>query len=290
MADLDPTLAEGLALRDGGHVIRLKWHRMKRRIGDVPFTASVLAEAFALGASCEVDLRVTGEANFAVLHDDTLDRETTGSGRVASAEDAAIRALRMRTPEGGETAEPVLLLDDLAGLASRDAAPGTLVQLDLKEDAPAITEPVVARFAALLAPVADRFVLSGGDWAAVSRLVEAVPGLAAGFDPCDDEALGRLHSAADFDAFVDGALTRAPTASTIYLAYPVILKAAAMGYDIVGAFHAAWRLIDAYTLNTTHPDAAATLRRLVGLKVDQVTTDEPLRLAALYANSETSHA
>ena len=35
-------------------------------------------------------------------------------------------------------------------------------------------------------------------------------------------------------------------------------------------------------MNTAHPDAAASLRALVNMRVDQITTDEPLRLEQLW--------
>ncbi len=285
-----PRAADGVAIWSGYHRVRLKWHRMKRRLEDIPFTPAILAEALAAGASSEVDLRVHGEDGFVVLHDDRLDRETSGHGPVAAATRVLLGSLTMRAPDGAITEEAVLLLDDLAALAAQEAAPDALIQLDLKEDAGAITPAVVARFATLIAPVAERFILSGGDWTAVRRLAEATPRLAAGFDPCSDYVIDRLVSCADFDAFVAAALDDAPRASTIYLHYPIILKAASIGHDIVAAFHEADRLIDAYTLNTTHADAARTLRQLVALEVDQITTDEPIALQALFESSDTSQA
>ena len=293
MPDLDalpssPPAADGVAIWSGYHRVRLKWHRMKRRLEDIPFTPAILAEALAAGASCEVDLRAHGEDGFAVLHDGRLDRETSGSGLVAAVGMVELRGLTMRTPEGAITEEAVLLLDDLAALAGQSAAADALVQLDLKEDAAAITPAIVARFGRLLGPVAGRFILSGGDWDAVSRLAAAVPGLAAGYDPCGEDTIDRLASKADFDGFVAAALAAAPRASTIYLHYPIVLKAASIGHDIVGAFHDADRLIDAYTLNTTHDGAARTLRQLVALEVDQITTDEPIALQALFESSDTS--
>lgn len=281
---------DGVAIVSNGHTVRLKWHRMKRRVADIPFTPAILAEALAAGASSEIDLRVHGDAGFVVLHDATLDRETTGKGPVAAAKVAELRALNMRSPDGAPTAERPLLFDDLVGLAARAAAPGALVQLDLKEDVAAISDAVVTNFGRVVGAIADRFILSGGDWQAVSLLANAAPGLAAGFDPCDDATLGRLDSRADFDGFVADALAEAPSASTIYLEYPIILKAATIGYDLVGAFHKSGKLIDAYTLNTSHPHAEGTLRTLVGLKVDQITTDEPIALQALFESRETSQA
>ena len=51
------------------------------------------------------------------------------------------------------------------------------------------------------------------------------------------------------------------------------------------AFHRHGTTIDAWTLNTDHPDAAASLRELVRLRVDQITTDEPIRLEELFAET-----
>lgn len=269
---------QGVVLRDGDHRVRLKWHRMKRRIGDVPFTPSILAEALAAGASCEIDLRRHGEHGFLVIHDETLERETTGSGPVRNAGIEGLRGLFMRTPEGAPTAERLLLLDDMARLAEVDAANGALIQLDLKEAADAIDAETAERFAALIAPVAGRFILSGLDFEAVRRLRAAVPELAVGYDPCERGIEGRLHEKSSFESFVAEALAAAPEASTIYLAYPLILRAATLGHDLVGAFHRAGKEIDAYTLNTAEPYADGTLRTLVALKVDQITTDEPIEL------------
>lgn len=292
MAEADnPGKVDGVSLLAGAHRVRLKWHRMRRRLGDTPFTPSILAEALAAGASSEVDLRAHGEAGFAVLHDETLDRETTGTGPVAAATEAQLRHLHRRGADGRPTPERLLLLHDLADLARRDAAPGALVQLDLKEDAAAISPALARNFGRAIAPVAARFILSGHDWEAVGRLAQGVKEsgakeLALGFDPCGDKAMEHFENHRDFEMFVDEALRRAPAASTIYLDYGIILKAAATGHDIVGDFHAAGKLIDAYTLNLSHPQAERSLRRLVDLKVDQITTDEPIALQACFEQSQ----
>ncbi|WP_448955436.1 glycerophosphodiester phosphodiesterase [Labrys neptuniae] len=273
---------DGVCLHSGGHRVRLKWHRLRRRLDDTPFTPAILVEALAAGASVEVDLRAHGEAGFAVLHDEVLDRETTGTGPVAAATEAQLRRLYRRAADGRPTAERLLMLEDLAGLAARDAAPGTLVQLDLKEETSAMSPARIERLARAIEPVAARFILSGHDWEAVSRLGQGVAALALGFDPCDDEAMERLRAHGDFDLFVGEALQQAPSASTIYLDYRLVLEAAAAGTDIVSAFHAAGKLVDAYTLNLVHPQAERSLRRLVELKVDQITTDEAMALQTCF--------
>lgn len=281
-------MAEGIAIDHDGHRTWLKWHRLQRQTSDIPFTPRRLDEGLALGVSMEVDLRLHGERGFAVLHDRNLDRETTGAGPVARARVDQLRRLTMRQKAGARSDERVLLLDDLAGLAAADAAEGVLIQLDLKEDDDVIDQATVDGFRDLLAPVAHRFILSGGDWLAVTRLGVGLSGLSIGFDPCNDQTLSRLRNVNDVHAFVGTTLDRAPEASMIYLDYRIVLHCDAMGIEIIDAFHEAGKRIDAYTLNTDHPGAEATLRRLVELRVDQITTDESGALQALFESSSTS--
>jgi glycerophosphoryl diester phosphodiesterase len=67
----------------------------------------------------------------------------------------------------------------------------------------------------------------------------------------------------------------------IYVAYLVLFAAEDAGFYIVGAFPGAHRRIDAYTLKTSDAPAQALAERLLGLGVDQITTDDPEGLAAL---------
>jgi glycerophosphoryl diester phosphodiesterase len=266
----------GLDLYHGGHRVRLKWHMGRRVRSDVPFTPSRAHEAMALGASFEVDLNRHAGAGFAVLHDETLDRETDGHGPVMAARPDALRRLKLRRPSGEITDEKVLLLDDLADLVrSGSVHPETLIQLDLKVGADVIDQATVEAFAATLAGVAPHFILSGGDRDAVARLGRATPGLNLGFDPCHEHTTADIEAGADLDAFVAAALAALPEASLIYLDYSAILASERRGVDLIAAFHAAGKRIDAYTLDLHHPGADASLRRLIELGADQITTNEP---------------
>ncbi|WP_370677019.1 glycerophosphodiester phosphodiesterase [Pleomorphomonas sp. PLEO] len=273
MHDLDEA---GLDLYRDGHRTRLKWHMGRRVRSDVPFTPNRTAEAMAVGASFEVDLNPHAGAGFAVLHDETLDRETDGHGPVASARPDDLRRLKLRRPSGEITDEKVLLLDDLAGLVRAGSVhPETLIQLDLKVGADVIDEATVEAFAAVLSGVAPHFILSGGDRDAVARLGRATPGLNLGFDPCNERTVDEIEAGGDLDAFVADALAALPEASLIYLDYAAILTADRRGFDLIAAFHKAGKRIDAYTLDLHHPGADDSLRRLIALKADQITTNEP---------------
>ena len=97
-----------------GHRTWLKWHRGRRRASDPVFTGARILEGMRLGASVEVDLVVHGDRGFAVLHDLTLERETTGSGPLRRTASAESRAFHLRGNDGAPIDEPVMLLEDLA--------------------------------------------------------------------------------------------------------------------------------------------------------------------------------
>jgi glycerophosphoryl diester phosphodiesterase len=276
-------MADGVALRLPGHTIRLKWHRLRRELSDPVFTTKRLEEGLLLGATLEVDLRLHAGGGFAVLHEEGLEHETTGSGPVAGASADDLRRLRIRGNDGRPTGNPVLLLEDLAALVRRNRPTQALLQLDLKETVDRLTPEIATGFAAVLAGLGESLTLSGGDWAAVKRLAGGVNGIGTGYDPCDLREARRLESADDVAALVELTERIAPGADTIYLDYSLILAANRLGSDIVDAFHRRGRRIDAWTLNTDHPDAASALQVLVDLRVDQITTDEPVKLEKLWA-------
>jgi glycerophosphoryl diester phosphodiesterase len=275
------SILTGIAIESAGHVTRLKWHRLQRSRSDLPFTPRRLLEGLAAGASMEVDLRLHADHSFVCLHDETLDGETSGKGPVAQ---ASLEELRRLTLRGAvtTTGEGLILLEDLAELARGAGAPDALIQLDLKKVDSALDAQTIENFRRTLACVASGCILSGCDWAAVTRLAAAVPAMRRGFDPCADDTLEHLRDGIDCLDFVASALATAPEAEMIYLDYRIVLAAEEMGIDLVAPFRAAGKAVDAWTLNTDHPEAARSLERLVALKVDQITTDEPDALQALF--------
>lgn len=275
----------GISIEANGHRTLLKWHRGHRYAGDISFTRERIVEGMALGASVEIDLVRFADEGFAVLHDETLDRATTGEGPVLMATAGYLRSLHLRNHQGAPTEHPIMLIEDLAQVL-RDSvrAPGALLQLDLKEHSADIRDVDIAVFAAAIAPVAASVILSGGDAEAVERLSQAVPDMPIGYDPCHDGAIARLMESRDFAGFVSGALTASPRAEMIYLDHELVLFADAAGFDLIGAFHEAGRRIDAYTINEPRPEVLPDILRLIALKADQITTDDPAGLEALLAS------
>jgi glycerophosphoryl diester phosphodiesterase len=276
-------MADPISVNRDGHRTFLKWHRARRRAGDPAFTGRRILEGMRLGASVEVDLVLHADDGFAVLHDLTLERETTGSGPVRAAPAAAIRTLHLRDEDGRPLPDRVMLLEDLAALIARDRPHAdALLQLDYKEDAAALTPRAMETFGRALAPVARHVVLSSGDAEAVRRLAASRPGLRIGYDPCHEGAVERLTASRAYPAFVAEALATLP-AELIYLDHALVLLAADDGFDLVAAFRAAGRRVDAYTIVGADAAGIAAARRLLALRVDQITTDDPEGLAAALA-------
>ena len=277
--------ADGLWIDGGARRIRLKWHMLRRTAKDPPFFRPNLAAGLALGASMEVDIQFLADGAFVCLHDDTLETETDGSGPVAEADSAAIASLKQRDRSGAAVGPAPLMLADLTALLSEYAdatAEGAVVQLDLKNTVEAMTDAVVDRFAHMAGPVAPWLSLSGEDWAAVARLGGGVPGLSLGYDPTR-RAIGDDRDVGDLAGLIDHVAATAPEAETVYLHHSLIASADARNLDLVGAFHDQNRLVDCWTIGTDRPRTEALLRMAVAAGVDQITTDTPRDLAALWA-------
>ena len=175
-----------------------------------------------------------------------------------------------------------MLLEDLAALIARDGAhPEALLQLDYKEDAAALDPArrrhlrrALARGRPPLHPLLRR--------RRVGRACSpaGVPGLRIGYDPCHEGAIDRLTATRAWPAFVADALAASPDAELVYLDHELVLLAADDGFDLVAAFHAAGRRVDAYTIRRADAAGLAAARRLLDLRVDQITTDDPEALGA----------
>lgn len=274
-------MSSPVSITRDGHLTWLKWHRARRVLSDPVFTGKRILEGTALGASVEVDLVVTGDKGFAVLHDEVLERETTGQGRIGDTSDDLIRLLRLRDNDGVPTTEPVMLLDDLCTLmASGRLHSDALLQLDYKQDETVLDGRAIANFRRATLPVARNIIVSSGSAAAVKLLTDAVPGMRSGYDPSDNLSEEGPHTPELLQAFVDESVATAPGCDLIYLYWGIVTLAEDAGFDIVEAFHQHGKRIDAWTIKDSGPESLAIVERLLALKVDQITTDDPEGLAA----------
>lgn len=85
-------------------------------------------------AFAEVDVRMTRDSTLVLLHDETLDRTTSGSGRVASTTLSGVRELLLLDPDGVITPFRIpTLAEALAWSEGR-----TVLMLDVKSGVPAV--------------------------------------------------------------------------------------------------------------------------------------------------------
>lgn len=91
---------------------------------------SSLRETAAAGPLLlEVDVARTADGVLVLMHDDTLDRTTSGRGPVAGRTVTSLRRLQLRTPDGRLLGEPVPVLADVLRWARRE---GAMLKLDMK--------------------------------------------------------------------------------------------------------------------------------------------------------------
>ncbi|GIW12885.1 MAG: hypothetical protein KatS3mg062_0324 [Tepidiforma sp.] len=112
--------------------------------------AAVLVCVEARVPRLEVDVRFAADDTLVCFHDSTLDRLTTGAGRVAEASLLALRAVSYRA-----TGEPLALLDEVVDVMRRS---DTVLQVDLKLNRP-ISPERVQRLESALEPLAGRVIL-----------------------------------------------------------------------------------------------------------------------------------
>ena len=273
----------GVALRAGERRVRLKWHQLRRAAGDPAHDRANLRQGIARGASLEVDLVLTRDGHFVCLHDDELAAETTGEGLVREHDRVALERLRQCDNQRRALATPPLFLDEVVDLlAGAPADWRGRLQLDLKPPPAPFEDAVIERFAALTAPVAQHLTLAGTRWPAVLRLGRAVPGLRLGFDPLDIHEVAPPASTAEFTAFGAYTLVHAYEARIFYFHIPLLLQGLARGVDLIALAQGRGAEVDAWRLEPGHDQAEATLARLVGAGVDQITTDSPEALERLW--------
>jgi len=267
----------GISIAVEGRRVLLKWHKLRRRRQDPPFSLANLRAGLAAGASLEIDIRALADGEWVVLHDEILDRETDGQGRVAEADAATIRRLRIA---GTDCAPP--LLADMARKLAATHDTGACLQLDLKEGSETLSTTAVEAFAAAIAPVAQRCLLSGSRWDAVERLGAPVPSLRLGFDPLRLAEGRELAGRESIAAFVEEAAAAAPAAACFYLHYRLILGALAKGVNPVTRLKESGASVDAWTVDPTMPGICEVLPALLASGIDQITTNDPVAMVGLW--------
>lgn len=296
------------SLSFAGRRVLLKYHRLLSGTGaHPPNSLSALRELLDGGAEViEFDVTAIAGHEYLLIHDDTLDRETTGSGPARPLTASGVKRLRLR----GSEEPPALLSDVTAILASYGRR--LKVQVDLKDQNPLSVEEaqIFLRAVEPLRANSRLTVVVGclGDWnlRLLRRLDAALP---VGLDFAlyldapvdefprlplrenvhgylDDHPLGYRRGVGVRDYLADrieSLCHLVPGAVEVYLRLDLIAQATKDGVNPVELIRRTLGdvLVDGWTLNADHPKAASMLRLLLESGVGQVTTDTPVQLAAL---------
>jgi glycerophosphoryl diester phosphodiesterase len=258
----------------GGRRVLLKHHRLLDGVHDhPPNSVAALRRLLAERAEAiECDLRLTRDDAFVLLHDPTLDRETTGSGPVRRVTSREMAMLRLR---GGD--EPPATLADVVGALAAHPHP-LKVQFDLVEETPlsgAVAERLVDQLAPLRAHPHVRVVI-GCDAADNLQTLRGV-----------DRS---LRIGLDVEAPLDAAgpvlarrLGLIDDVSEYYLPKAFVLRALARGFNPIAVVHdhRPGALVDVWTLRADEPDVARALGTLLEAGVDQITTPTAVHMHGL---------
>ncbi|KQV80059.1 glycerophosphodiester phosphodiesterase family protein [Rhizobium sp. Root1220] len=268
-------IESGLEILHEGRSTRLKWHRLRRKMRDPLFSREVMRAGFKDGASMELDLRVRSDGGFVVLHDADLEGETTGSGLIVDKRMDELLPIRMR--QGGR---PLILSEDLSAMMQM-AHPQSLLQFDMKDDYATIGEKGITHLTAHFSNIASSIIVSGACLDLIVAVKERLPHLKRGIDPTDklvDIYRQEGLAAVERELFAD---LRGPTEpDTVYLHWPLILRAKREGLDMIGLCRTEGRRVDAWTFTLKSPDTGfdegewADFSALMALQPDQITTDE----------------
>lgn len=278
----------GLAIEHDGHQIRLKWHKLLRCLDGPLFSGETLALGSTMGASMEIDLRVRADGGFVLLHDDCLEGETDGEGRIADTLPGDLRPLRIKN--GGHA---LTLSEDLAVMLG-EAHPSTLLQFDMKDDLSAIGTRGIAHLADYFADQGEKIIISAADPALILAVKKRLPTLKRGIDPTDRLVdLWRAKGLAAVERELIADLKGPTEPDTIYLEWRFLTGAAAEGLDLIALCHAHDRRVDAWTWNPANPQAGFDndewrgFCALVALRPDQITTDECQRIEQVWTERKT---
>jgi glycerophosphoryl diester phosphodiesterase len=264
-------------------------------------------------AFIEVDINALASGDYLLVHDEVLESETSGKGAVASCDPIQIRDLTIKH-SGTVTSYGVPLLSQVVGLFQED--PGSAVlQLDFKNLVPFQDDEPLLRLVKLVEPIQQRVIVStGADWQ-LRRLRRLAPWLRLGFDimlhlawepdPAkrdprefpkklgaygyyDDHILASQQAMRTSEYLRDRCESLAAQVrdvSVFYLDYRTIVRSLEDGFNWAEALHAQGIKLDAWTMDTTKPDAVQAAKSLLEAGVDLFTSNTPLAWAKLLAKA-----
>jgi glycerophosphoryl diester phosphodiesterase len=233
-------------------------------------TLAAFTAGLAEGADrLELDVHATADGEVIVLHDETLDRTTDGTGPARALSLAALERLdaghRFRAADGSHPFRGRgLRVPTLAALL--EACPEVPLNIEVKQLAPAIETAVLAtldRFGAR-----ERTLLAAEDATIMARIRAAAPDALTSF------------SAAEVAEFVfrlrDGQLGGYTPPGVALQVPPAFRETPIVTPELVAAAHSLGLEVHVWTINNE-----AEMNRLLDLGIDALMTDFPARAMAV---------
>jgi glycerophosphoryl diester phosphodiesterase len=292
-----------------GRKVLLKYHRLLSGIHPhPPNSLAALRRVLADGAEVvEFDIGLTRDEKFVLIHDSTLERETSGRGPLREVTAAEFKGLRLRDSD-----EPTATLAEAVDVL-REVDRPVKVQVDLKETEP-VSRKVGELLLAAIAPMRENpriSVVVGcmGDWNL--RLLRRLDrGVAVGLDfgyyldapvgelarlpmrinaygYLDDHPVGfrrLLSPRAYLEDRIEVLLDLVPGASEFYVRKEFLLQALADGVNPIRFIHErkSGALVDVWTLYAHEPDVQRLLFTTLDASADQISSPTSALLAQVY--------
>ncbi|MCD6289608.1 MAG: glycerophosphodiester phosphodiesterase [Anaerolineae bacterium] len=226
----------------------------------IAFRAALAAGADAI----DLDVRLSQDEKLVVIHDETVDRTTDGSGRVSDMTLAQLQALDAGyryTPDRGSTFPyrgKGIKIPTLREVLT--TFPNARVNIEIQQNTPEIGDILAALIKELGAQ--DRVLVVAADDAVIKRFRRLAPGVATA------AAAGELRNFTMLQRWRLSAFYR-PVANVLQVPEQVNGKPW-LTLHFVEAAHAQGMRVHVWTVNT--PDH---MRRLLEWKVDGIITDRP---------------
>lgn len=276
----------------------------------VPNSLAAIRAGLESGAAfIEIDVTALAADDYLLVHDPTLESETTGRGPVGTCQPDQARDLRI-VHRGEPTDELVPLLSDVVSLFQTHSG-ATRLQLDYKNVVPFADDEPLDRLVRLVEPLRDRVIVSSNadwqlrrlrrlapwldlgldihyalDWRLPGRAADpgAIPRSLGAYGYWDDHPLAceRHGPTARYLADRLGMLVGlVPRVSTFYVEHRFLVQSLDDGFNWAAELHREGIRLDAWTLDADNPLAVANARRLLVAGVDQFTTNTPAAMASV---------
>ncbi len=267
----------------------------------LPNTLEAVANCLrANAAMIEIDICALATDDYLVMHDTTLDGETTGYGEIQACSVEAARQLKLVHHGTVSSYRPPLLSEVIQLFASTPS--NAILQLDFKDAYPFVEEEPLHRLSKLITPLGKRAVVSSvADWQ-LRLLHRIAPEIRLGFDPqlyldwrgkedgmfpeklgaygyWDDYPIAAKRIwpiekyLADRCAFL---VQQVPSADMFFIRHSLITQSLKEGFNWAQALGNRGIALAAWTVDL--PQSAEAAKQLIAAEVTHITTNTPSKL------------